>query len=104
MSVDIKIGELYDKPSGIKHTDGEGNAEQFREDVLYPSILLYGKVNVILEDDVHYASNWLIEAFVGLIRYNGMRKIDVIKNLTFSYHDVELEFYENVIMRYINEE
>lgn len=74
----INIGrDFSDTPGGRYKSDGEGNAEDFRERFLIP-VLDEGKKAVVLLDDAEgFPSSFLEETFGGLVRLG--YTIDMIK-------------------------
>lgn len=107
--IEINIGKQFsDDPSGRYYTDGKGSGEEFREEVLIPSLneAKEGskKILIILDDEVEgYGSSFLVEAFAGVVKFGHMKASDLIELLEFSYDDADFEFYKNRTLQYVNE-
>ncbi len=106
--LDLNIGKDFSlDPAGRYSSDGEGNAEDFREKCLLPMVNKLGKgeqINIILDDGVEgYGSSFLVEGFAGIVKYGYLKGDELLSKLRFSYTDVDFEFYENKITQYIQE-
>lgn len=95
---------FYDDPSGRFYTDGDGNGEEFREEVLKPLFDKFEKVIVNIDENVEgYGSSFLVESFAGLVKYGYFTKDELLGKLGIEYSDPDFEFYRNRILKYINE-
>lgn len=65
ISVIDSIGEY---PFGRYRKDGNGSAEEFRDDYLIPALNKYDIVNVELDGAMGFAASFLDEAFAGLVK------------------------------------
>lgn len=68
-------------PAGRFKTDGKYSGEQFREDVLIPSLANLRsdeKITIILDGTRGYGSSFLEEAFGGLIRLSPKDKLKTL--------------------------
>ena len=80
--VTIKISKDFTPfPAGRYTTDGNYSAERFRNDLLIPAIETHDQVCVDLDGGIGYGSNFLDEAFGGLLRlgYNSTMLLNKLK-------------------------
>jgi hypothetical protein len=103
----INIGKDFSTdPAGRYRSDGEGNGEAFREDVLKEAIqsLQNGeKLQIIIDDDVEgYGSSFLTEGFAGMVKFGYITGEDLISKIEIIYTNEDFEFYKNKIIEYIN--
>ncbi len=104
----LNIGQDFSlDPSGRYRSDGKGNGEEFREDVLKKRISSLGsgeKLTIILDDDVEsYGSSFLVEGFAGMVKYGYIKSQDLLDKLIIQYTDDDFEFYKKKIIQYIEE-
>lgn len=102
----IVIGtDFSSDPSGRYYTDGTSSGEQFREEVLKPSLESCQEVITIdLDTNIEgYGSSFLVGAFSGLVKYGYFTKEQLIQRLKFVYKDEDFEFYVKKIQQYIND-
>lgn len=101
----LYIGTQFsDDPAGRYFTDGDGNGEEFREEVLRP-IFSSGKPIIInIDKNVEgYGSSFLVEAFGGLVKHGYFKENYILDRLTLAYDDSDFEFYAKKITQYIKE-
>lgn len=96
--------QFSDDPAGRYYTDGDGNGEEFREEILKP-ILAGGKpFRVNIDENVEgYGSSFLVEAFGGLIKHGYFKKRYVNEMIEIVFEDTDFEFYAAKIRQYIDE-
>lgn len=111
MAKDIKnmkilyIGQQFsDDPAGRYYTDGDGNGEEFREEILKPLFALNKVITINIDKNVEgYGSSFLVEAFGGLVKHGYYKKDYINRNLIIEYSDPDFKFYEKKIKQYIQE-
>jgi len=101
----LYIGECFsDDPSGRYYTDGDGNGEEFREEILKPLLKSLNHLIVNISRNVEgYGSSFLVESFGGLIKHGYFSKDEVLSKLTIENESEDYEFYKKKIFQYINE-
>jgi hypothetical protein len=105
----LKIGiQFSDDPAGRFYTDGDGNGEEFREEVLKPILESYipkgKKLSINIDDNVEgYGSSFLVEAFGGLVRNGYFKSDDVMGAIEIECSSEDFLFYKRKIMKYIKE-
>lgn len=105
----FNVADYIDCPEGPKRTDSENSAEMLREDFLVPA-LMKRKENeefVIVIDDSNddsfsYGSNYLKEAFIGLVRYNHISLYE-LQTIRWENKTSQGKFYIDRIFKYIEE-
>lgn len=96
----LKVAEDFSRsPSGRYLSDGPNSGERFREELLYPALLI-GKVEVNLDGVLTLGSSFLDEAFGGLVREKGMSATDLRSKLAIKS---ELKTYVSKIWSYIED-
>lgn len=85
-------------PSGRKRTDGPYSGEEFRDDILYPALKEFDKVEVVLDGTLGYGSSFLEEAFGGLIRVKHMQLQEIKKKLIITSLR---KIYKDKVMQYL---
>ena len=99
------IGKQFsDDPAGRYYTDGDGNGEEFREEVLKP-ILAAGKpFKINIDENVEgYGYSFLVEAFGGLVKHGYFDKEYIKSKIEVVYLDTDFEFYADKIYKYLDE-
>jgi hypothetical protein len=101
----LYIGTQFsDDPAGRYYTDGDGNGEEFREEVLKPIFLSGKRITINIDKNVEgYGSSFLVEAFGGLIKHGYFNKAYIKDRLTISYENSDFKFYEKKIQKYIDD-
>lgn len=101
----LYIGNQFsDDPAGRYYTDGDGNGEEFREEVLKPIFSSGNNITINIDKNVEgYGSSFLVEAFGGLIKHGYFEKDYITERLTITFDDSDFEFYAKKIKQYINE-
>lgn len=101
----LYIGNQFsDDPAGRYYTDGDGNGEEFREEVLKPIFSSGKNITINIDKNVEgYGSSFLVEAFGGLIKHGYFKKDYITERLTITFDDSDFEFYAKKIKQYINE-
>lgn len=99
------IGEQFsDDPAGRYYTDGDGNGEEFREEVLKPIFKSGKPISINIDKNVEgYGSSFLVEAFGGLVKHGYFKESYILDRLTLTYEDSDFEFYAKKIKQYIKE-
>jgi hypothetical protein len=90
-------------PGGRYREDGDYSGEQFRDDLLIPSLQKYDHVTVQLDGTAGYPSSFLEEAFGGLIRCGGFTRSDLNHQLDIKNEDPHYDTYRILAERYIRE-
>jgi hypothetical protein len=101
----LYIGTQFsDDPAGRYYTDGDGNGEEFREEVLKP-IFSFGKpITINIDKNVEgYGSSFLVEAFGGLIKHGYFKNKYIKDRLNITYDNSDFKFYAKKIEQYIDE-
>jgi hypothetical protein len=97
----IDVGnEFSDMPFGRDDKDGEDNGLRFRKDILLKRLEEYEHVIIDLSNVLGCPSSFSDEAFAGLVIYEGFKKEDVLRRLSFV---TEFESIKNNIIKYISE-
>jgi hypothetical protein len=92
--------DYSDTPAGRYLADGNYSGERFREELLYPALQEYDRVEVNLDEALGYGSSFLEEAFGGLIREKNMQ-VDEIRD---KLHIVSSRvLYKNRIWKYLED-
>ena len=101
----LYIGNQFsDDPAGRYYTDGDGNGEEFREEVLKPIFSSGKKITINIDKNVEgYGSSFLVEAFGGLIKHGYFKKEYIQERLKITYDNSDFKFYAKKIDQYINE-
>lgn len=94
----INIAKDFSRfPAGLIFEDGPYSAQAFREQHLLFAFLLSGKVMICFDGVLGYASNWLEEAFGGLIRHYNFSPSEILNRLVIISSDLavkkEVEYY-----------
>lgn len=102
----INIGKDFStNPAGRFRSDGEGNGEAFREDVLKNAVLSLKpgeKLEIIIDDEVEgYGSSFLTEGFAGMVKFGYIEGDALIEKIEIVYTDEDFDFYKNKILDYI---
>lgn len=93
--------DFSDVPSGRHREDGEYSGQRFREDFLVPLLKDNDILEVSLDNTEGFGSSFLEEAFGGLIRYAGFRKMELDKKLVIISGQSRTKRYERKIKEYI---
>lgn len=95
---------------GLTRQDGSGSAETLREDFLSPLLKkIKNNEQIIInlgsdiDTDYLYASNFLREGFVGMVKHGYISKKDFLNIFKFTYQDESFAFYKNRIYLYLKE-
>ena len=101
----LYIGNQFsDDPAGRYYTDGDGNGEEFREEVLKPIFSTGKNITINIDNNVEgYGSSFLVEAFGGLIKHGYFKKEYIQERLKITYDNSDFKFYAKKIDQYINE-
>lgn len=92
--------EFTRAPIGRKRTDGPYSGERFREEFLYPALIQYDEVEVLLDGTLGYGSSFLDEAFGGLIRENHIPLQEIMKKLIITSRR---KIYKDKALQYLKE-
>lgn len=85
----IKVVAFSRSPAGLTDEDGPANARKFRENHLIPALRKYPKITVVLDGTTGYASNWLEEAFGGLL-YCGFSCEELLNRILLVSEDASI--------------
>jgi len=87
----LKVSDYTMEPFGRYPSDGEGNGETYRKNILIPA-LNKGLSLVIHLDGVsdEYGSSFLVEAFANLIRKDRYSYSEIKDKIEFVSHDKNL--------------
>ncbi|RII79140.1 STAS-like domain-containing protein [Pseudomonas monteilii] len=97
----IDVAERFsDMPYGRDDKDGDDNGLRFRKDVLLPALKDHEYIIIDLNGTMGCGSSFGDEAFAGLIIYEGFRKEDVLRRISFDY---KYKSVINNIIKYIEE-
>ncbi len=98
----VKVADFSKFPAGRFLSDGPFPGEEFREDWLFPALVLQkGVVTVNLDDTAGFGSSFLEEAFGGLVRCNRF-SFEVLKERLLVVCASHPEFVDEV-WRYITD-
>lgn len=70
-------------PSGRFDSDSPTSGESFRKTILVPALVEYFFITIDLDGTAGYGSNWLEEAFGGLVSKNKYNPVDLFFRLEF---------------------
>ena len=99
----IEIATNFSRyPGGRYRALGKFSGEQFRDDVLIPSLQENAEVLVVLDGTVGYGSSFLEEAFGGLVR-NGFSLDQLEGKLKLVANDPDFLTYSTEIWQYIRD-
>ena len=100
----IYIAKDFSKfPAGRFKEDGSFSGEHFREDVLIPSLNKYSHITVVLDGVAGFGSSFLEESFGGLKRSTRYSPEELLKRLTISTSEPDLEDYVALSYKFIRE-
>lgn len=101
----LVIGEHFsDDPAGRYYTDGDGNGEEFREEILKPIFHSTNSLTINIDKNVEgYGSSFLVEAFGGLVKHGYFKNKELLNKLSIEYDDPDYAFYAKKIRQYIKE-
>ena len=98
----IKISDTFTRfPGGRFRTDGPGNGQAFREDILVPALKANAQVVVDLDGVAGFPASFLEEAFGGLVREHGYSSDELDAKLIFRADTTRMRSYPEMIRRYI---
>jgi hypothetical protein len=100
----IEIASNFSRyPGGRYRSLGKFSGEQFRDDILIPTLRDNDEVLVVLDGTVGYGSSFLEEAFGGLVR-SGFSLDQLERKLKLITDDPDFSTYSSEIWQYIREE
>lgn len=100
---EIKIATDFSRyPGGRYRRLGKFSGEEFRDDLLAPSLKNNDEVVVIVDGTSGYGSSFLEEAFGGLVRL-GFSLVTLKEKLKPLAKDAEFEIYVEEIWQYVRE-